>query len=95
MGQAQSKRISDDEIACITLWRFSRGDSTGQHRHGFDITVVPVTGGTFDVTSPEGQVTHMVQQRGRSYSRSAGVAHEVTSTTDYEAVFLEIELKHP
>jgi quercetin dioxygenase-like cupin family protein len=94
LSQARAAHLADDERVHITLWSFSLGDSTGQHRHELDYVVVPVTGGTFDVTSPSGEMTEMTQQLGVPYFRSAGALHDVTSTTDGDAVFVEIELKN-
>jgi quercetin dioxygenase-like cupin family protein len=94
MGQAQPTRLADDERLRVTVWRFAPGDSTGQHRHELDYAVVPVTGGTFDVTGPGGEVSEMIQERGVPYFRSAGALHDVRNTTDQEAVFVEVELRH-
>jgi quercetin dioxygenase-like cupin family protein len=93
VSQAKAEQIDDNERVRITVWSFDTGDSTGQHRHGLDYVVVPVTGGTFDVTSPNGEVNKMTQELGVPYFRSAGAVHDVTNRTDREAVFVEIELK--
>lgn len=93
MGLARGTRLSDDARLRITVWTFAPGESTGQHTHELDYAVVPVTGGTFDVTTPDGQVTEMTQQLGVPYFRSAGAVHDVTSTNEGEVVFVEVELK--
>lgn len=93
MAEARNSRLADDERVRITMWSFALGDSTGQHRHELDYVVVPVTGGTFDVTSPGGEIAEMTQQLGVPYFRSAGALHNVTSTTEGEVVFVEVELK--
>ena len=54
---------------------------------------MPVTGGIFEVTTPDGQVTEMTQQLGVPYFRTAGAVHDVTSTNEAEVVFVEVELK--
>jgi quercetin dioxygenase-like cupin family protein len=95
VGQARAQQIADNRRVRITVWSFGSGDSTGQHRHELDYVVVPVTGGTFDVTSPTGEVNAMIQELGVPYYRSAGAAHDVTNKTGAEAVFVEIELKEP
>ena len=95
MAQARSEQIVDNQRVRITVWSFGSGDSTGQHRHGLDYVVVPVTGGIFAVTSPTGELSAMTQELGVTYFRSAGAAHDVTNTTSAEAVFVEIELKEP
>jgi len=93
MGAARATRLADDGRVRITVWTFAPGDSTGPHHHELDYAVVPVTGGTFDVTTPDGQVTEMTQQLGVPYFRTAGAVHDVTSTNEGEAVFVEVELK--
>ena len=93
MTQAKAEQIADNERVRVTVWSFATGDSTGQHRHALDYVVVPVTGGTFDVTSPSGEVSKMTQELGVPYFRSSGAVHDVTNRTDLEAVFVEIELK--
>lgn len=95
MAQARADQMADNERVRITVWSFGSGDSTGQHRHELDYVVVPVTGGSFDVTSPTGEVSRMTQELGVPYFRSAGAVHDVTNRTDRDAVFVEIELKEP
>jgi hypothetical protein len=94
VSAAAPTAVSDDGRARVTTWTFSRaGAATGQHRHEFDYIVVPVTGGTFQVTGADGSVTTMTQVAGVPYLRPAGTTHDVTSTSGHEAVFVEIELK--
>ncbi len=85
--------MADNERVRITVWSFHPGDSTGQHRHGLDYVVVPVTGGSFEITSQTGEVSRMTQELGVPYFRTAGAVHDVTNATDLDAVFVEIELK--
>ena len=93
MGQAQSTRLADDQRVRVTSWSFGRDDSTGQHHHRLDYVVVPVTGGTFDVTASDGGVAAMTQEKGVPYFRHSGAVHDVRSTTEGEVVFIEIEFK--
>jgi hypothetical protein len=58
-----------------------------------DYVVVPVTGGTFDVTASDGGVAAMTQEKGVPYFRHSGAVHDVRSTTEGEVVFIEIEFK--
>jgi beta-alanine degradation protein BauB len=84
----------DDDRSRVTNWTFpTAGASTGPHRHEFDYVVVPVTGGTFTVTSPDGSVRTMTQVAGTSYLGTAGTEHEVVSSGQAAAVFVEVELK--
>ena len=94
MSEALPTAVSDDDRARVTTWTFRQaGATTGPHTHEFDYIVVPVTGGTFQVTGADGSVTAMTQVPGVPYSRPAGTTHNVTSTSGHEAVFVEIELK--
>ena len=93
MGQAQPTRLADDQRVRVTSWSFGRGDATGQHQHQLDYVVVPVTGGTFDVTASDGGVAEMIQEKGIPYFRHSGAVHDVKSTTEAEVVFIEIEFK--
>jgi quercetin dioxygenase-like cupin family protein len=91
---AAASTSRDDERVRVTTWTFpGAGASTGAHVHELDYVVVPVTGGTFDVTAPDGSVTAMRQAAGEPYAGTAGTAHEVTSTGEGVAVFVEVELK--
>jgi quercetin dioxygenase-like cupin family protein len=94
MTAAQASVGVDDDRIRVTNWTFpTAGASTGRHRHEFDYVVVPITGGAFTVTSPDGSVRTMTQAAGTSYLGTAGTEHEVASAADAEAVFVEVELK--
>jgi quercetin dioxygenase-like cupin family protein len=94
MRRAQHIVSTDDDRVRVTTWTFdAAGAATGRHRHEFDYIVVPVTGGTFTVTNADGSVREMEQVAGSSYLGTAGTDHDVVSSTDGEAVFVEIELK--
>jgi hypothetical protein len=94
MTQAQSSVTVDDDRIRITNWTFpTAGATTGRHQHEFDYVVVPITGGTFSITSPDGSVRSMTQVAGTAYLGTAGTEHEVTNSTEAEAIFVEIELK--
>ena len=94
MGTAQSNVDADNDDVRITTWTFPvAGDSTGQHRHEFDYVVVPITGGTFVVTSVDGSDREMTQVAASPYLGIAGTVHDVANASPHEAVFVEIELK--
>jgi quercetin dioxygenase-like cupin family protein len=94
MTSAEASVGYDDDRIRVTNWAFATsGASTGPHRHEFDYVVVPVTGGTFTVTSPDGSVRSMTQVAGSAYLGTAGTEHEVVSSGAVEAVFVEVELK--
>jgi len=82
----------DNERVIVTEWTFAPGAETGQHVHGFDYVVVPLTSGTLRLIEPAG--TRDAQLiAGVSYCRPAGVSHNVINVNAHEFRFLEIELK--
>ena len=91
---AQATTSIDDERVRITTWTFEAdGDNTGHHIHEYDYIVVPVTGGTFIVTDPDGATHELTQRAGSPYLGTAGTEHDVASNAGTRAVFVEIELK--
>lgn len=85
ISQIQNERV------IVTEWRFAPGAETGHHVHGHDYVVVPLTSGTLKLEEPTG--TRSVRlEAGASYSRPAGVAHNVISDNPYEFRFVEVEL---
>ena len=82
----------DDERALVTEWRFAPGAETGWHMHNMDYIVVPGTSGNLLIESSSGNAVSQLQQ-GVSYTRSAGVEHNVVNDNDEEFVFVEIELR--
>jgi beta-alanine degradation protein BauB len=76
----------------VTEWRFPAGTSTGFHRHEYDYVVVPMTTANLRILGPDGEMTGELVA-GQSYTRAAGVEHEVVNENDFEVVFVEIELK--
>jgi quercetin dioxygenase-like cupin family protein len=82
----------DNERVIITEWRFTPGAETGHHVHAYDYVVVPLTSGTLRLVSESG-VAEAQMQHGISYTRKAGVAHNVINVNNYEFRFVEIELK--
>ena len=94
MSTAQPAVTADnDQVRVTTLTFGADGATTGRHRHEFDYVVVPVTGGSFQVTETDGSLREMAQVAGTPYLGAAGTAHDVANATGQEAVFVEIELK--
>jgi quercetin dioxygenase-like cupin family protein len=94
MSDATSMTRVDDEQIRVTTWTFGEvGASTGPHVHEYDYVVVPVTGGTFNVTDSDGATKELTQHAGVPYRGTAGTAHDVVNGVDGPAVFVEIELK--
>ena len=82
----------DNPRVLVTEWAFAPGAETGQHVHGMDYVVVPLTSGALRLIEPEGTRDAQLAA-GVSYCRPAGVNHNVVNINTYEFRFLEIELK--
>jgi len=82
----------DNGTVRVTEWRFAPGAATGFHRHEFEYVVVPMTTGRLAVDGAGGSVTAELVA-GRSYTRPAGVEHDVRNANTFEFVFVEIEIK--
>ena len=94
MAEAEASVIVDSERVRVTSWTFQPGQATGMHRHELDYVVVPVSGGSFTVTVPDGARSEMNQEAGQAYARQAGVEHDVANAGPRTAVFVEVELKN-
>ncbi len=86
-----TRQIDNDRVR-VTEWRFAPGAATGYHRHELDYVVVPLTAGRLLLVEPEGE-RYAELGIGQSYTRPAGVEHDVVNANDYEFAFVEIELK--
>jgi len=75
----------------VTRWRFAPGAETGWHRHAHDYIVVPLTSGQLLAESDEDS-TIFDLDTGMSYTRNAGVEHNVININDFEFEFVEIEI---
>jgi len=93
MEQAEASVTVDSERIRVTSWTFAPGQATGMHRHEFDYVVVPVSGGSFIVTAPDGAASELRQEAGQAYARQAGAEHNVANAGPQTAVFVEVELK--
>ena len=85
-------RQVENERFIVTEWRFAPGAHTGWHRHEYDYVIVPMTSGSLRLETPDGEATGNLTA-GLSYSRNAGVEHDVINDNDHEFVFIEIEAK--
>ena len=83
----------DDAHLRVTRWDFGPGAETGWHRHGFLYVVVPVTDGTLLVELPDGGTLTAELKTGISYTRNAGVEHNVVNAGATRLAFLEVEVK--
>jgi len=82
----------DNARVIVTEWRFAPGAETGDHVHGHDYVVVPLVDGTLRIVDADG-VRDVPMQAGASYTRQAGVAHNVINASGFEFAFVEVELK--
>jgi quercetin dioxygenase-like cupin family protein len=82
----------ENERVRVTEWRFAPGAATGWHRHEMDYVVVPMHDGRLRLVEPEG-TREVDLKAGVSYTRKAGVEHDVINVNAYEYAFIEVELK--
>ena len=82
----------DDSRVRVTEWRFSPGATTGHHRHEYAYLVVPLASGRL-LARAGGSELSFELSLGQSYSRPAGIEHEVVNVNDHPFAFVEIELK--
>lgn len=83
----------DDEHIRVTRWDFNPGAETGWHRHGWLYVVVPIHDGTLLVELPDGETMTAELKAGVSYTRAAGVEHNVVNGGTAPLSFVETELK--
>ena len=89
---ARSTLQIDNERVRVTEWRFAPGAATGYHRHELDYVVVPLLNGRLRLVEPDG-IREVELKSGVSYTRKAGVEHDVINANDFEFAFVEVELK--
>ncbi|TDO99839.1 cupin domain-containing protein [Marinomonas balearica] len=82
----------DNDKFIVTEWRFPPRAETALHTHEYDYIVVPQTTGRLTIET-HGGVVYSDLTVGKSYSREAGVCHNVINDNDFEFVFVEIEIK--
>ena len=82
----------DNDRVRITRWDFAPGAATGWHEHGLPYCIVMVTDGTLAVDDGK-TVSRVSLTAGQSYTRPAGIRHDVMNGSDHPIAFVEIELK--
>ena len=82
----------DNDRVIVTEWRFAPGAETGWHTHGHDYVVVPTISGMLHLETPEG-LKEFPLIAGQSYTRGAGVNHNVINASTHEVAFIEIEIR--
>ena len=84
----------DDATVRITRWDFEPEAVTGWHQHGWPYFVVLLTDAVLKVH--DGKIeTATPFKAGQSYSRPAGVEHDVMNGSPHPIAFIEIEVKRP
>lgn len=89
---AIATRQIDNDRTIVTEWRFAPGAETGWHRHEFDYVVCPMVDGTLLLETPDGE-KEATLQCGQTYTREAGVEHNVINAGPEEMVFIEVEIR--
>lgn len=89
---AHSEAQHDDEKVRVTRWDFESGHETGYHVHEHDYIVVPLTDGTLEAHTAEGN-RRFELKAGQSYARQKGVAHNILNPGPGKFSFVEIEIK--
>jgi quercetin dioxygenase-like cupin family protein len=90
--QATATLQVDNERVRVYRYDFAPGAETGHHRHGLDYVIVPVTDGELLIESAAGEARASLKA-GVSYSRLAGVEHNVVNAGSQPLSFIEVELK--
>ena len=83
----------DDAKVKVTRWDFLSGAETGWHKHEMDYIIVPLTDGTLIAEFSDGAFIKSELTIGTSYTRKAGVEHNIINDNDSPYSFIEIELK--
>ncbi|MCQ9618153.1 cupin domain-containing protein [Paenalcaligenes niemegkensis] len=83
----------DNAVTRVTEWHFPPHSETGWHKHEMSYVVVPMTTGPLQLEHPDGSVTTSHLNAGQSYTRDAGVEHNVINPSDTPFTFVEIEFK--
>ena len=83
----------DNKRVKVTRWNFAPGAETGWHIHEMDYIVVPLMEGILNAELPDGSTVENKLTIGASYSRPAGVNHNIINMNNVPYSFIEIELK--
>ena len=90
--KATSRLLSETDRLVATEWRFAPGAETGWHRHARDYVVVVLTTGDLMQETANGEIVNKLAS-GQTYTRGAGVEHNVVNRGTVPMRFIEIELK--
>ena len=90
--KARPQVLIDNDRVVVTKWSFEDGAETGWHRHAHDYVVVCLTAGTLLAETANGNVETELRF-GQTYTRPAGVEHNIVNSGEREFVFVEVELR--
>src|SRR5678815_2799587 len=90
--KAVGKLLQENERVIITEWRLATGAETGWHRHAHDYVVVCLCAGRLLAETANGYAETELQS-GQTYTRPAGVEHNIVNAGAAEFAFIEVELK--
>jgi beta-alanine degradation protein BauB len=82
----------DDGMVRITRSNFEPGAVTGWHQHRWPYFVVMLTDAILNVHDGKNE-NSVPLKAGQSYSRPAGVEHDVMNGSSHPIAFIEIEVK--
>ena len=91
-ARATGNLLQETDRVIITEWRLPPGSETGWHRHAHDYVVVCLTAGKLLAETAGGNVETELGF-GQTYTRPAGVEHNIVNPNGTEFRFVEIELK--
>ncbi len=83
----------DEPHVRVTLWHFPPGTATGHHTHALPYVVVPVIGGTLTMLDRDGTEHEARLVPGQTYSRPAGISHDVVNLSNGSVSFVEVEVR--
>jgi quercetin dioxygenase-like cupin family protein len=84
----------DDDVLRITRWDFAPGAVTTWHEHAWPYFVTMLVAGTLRID--DGATERSVELfAGETYTRPAGIKHDVQNASAHPIAFVETEIKNP
>lgn len=91
--QATATQMIDNTRTRVTRFDFEPGAETGWHVHGMDYVITALTDCHMVLEEPGGGSREVLVKAGESYSRDAGISHNVINGGSAPMSFTEVELK--
>ena len=92
--KCSSTLLIEDEKVRVTRFDFKPGQETGWHEHGYDYVITAITSCKMVLENADGTKSTAEIKAGNTYSRTAGVRHNVINSYEKLMTFIEIELKN-